>query len=104
MQFEQSASVSTAANVPAARVCAHRVVTGPLLGTRGVRWIRPPVLRLTDSSFSCWTPIVTNHGRTAGRLPVSAGSGSLAGRLKSQIRQGCEVRFHLGAKMFESGR
>jgi hypothetical protein len=30
-------------------------VTGPLFGTRGVRWIRPPVLRLTDSSFSCWT-------------------------------------------------
>src|ERR1700730_10246569 len=35
--------------MPAARVCPHSVVTGPLFGTRGVRCIRPPVLRRTDS-------------------------------------------------------
>ena len=63
MQFAQSASVSAAEKVPAANVWPHRVVTGPLRGTRGVRWIRPPVIRLTDSIWSWWTPIGVNDGR-----------------------------------------
>src|SRR5579872_7183550 len=49
-QFEQSAGVSTATNVPSARTWPHRVVTGPELGTRGVRWILPPDFRRTGAS------------------------------------------------------
>src|SRR5579872_1672116 len=49
-QFAQSAGVSTATKVPSPRTWPHSVVTGPELGTRGVRWIRPPDFRRTDAS------------------------------------------------------
>src|SRR2546421_1003474 len=56
MQFAQSGSESKAAYEPSPSVWPHRVVTGPERGTLGVRWIRPPDLRRTDSSLIVCTP------------------------------------------------
>src|SRR5437899_6966559 len=56
MQFAQSGSDSTARNDPSSRVWPQSVVTGPPRGTLGVRWIRPPVFRRTDSRRTLCTP------------------------------------------------
>src|SRR6266567_7654763 len=56
MQLAQSGSESTAPKEPASRVWPQRVVTGPVRGTLGVRWIRPPDLRRTDSRRTRCTP------------------------------------------------
>src|SRR5437870_985164 len=56
MQFAQSGSDSTARNEPSSRVWPQSVVTGPPRGTLGVRWIRPPVFRRTDSRRTLCTP------------------------------------------------
>src|ERR1700716_3716519 len=70
MQLVQSGMSSTAAYVPGASVWPHKVVTGPLLGTFGVRWMRPPVFRLTDSSLTCWTPIASMMGDAPAARPL----------------------------------
>ena len=42
MQFAQSATDSVPVYAPSPRTWPQRVVTGPVFGIRGVRWMRPP--------------------------------------------------------------
>src|SRR5690242_5894722 len=125
MQFAQSGSDSTAEKEPASRVWPQRVVTGPVRGTFGVRWIRPPDLRRTDSrrtwctpkswgaqAFGEIPPFCAKSAHRDPRIDPSCAKRGFRGTTSwlldpaclSRVGQRREVGFHLCAQVLERGR